>query len=104
MVNELVQELIVPLILTIAGASFAGAASVAWWGIKRMVTGQDKINETLTEIRDQLSATSARVGQLETREELREKVNNERHEENKTSIKSLWKAVREKPIGGHHVG
>ena len=93
MVNELIHDMLVPLVLTILGGSFAGAASVAWWAIKRVVTGQDKIHDRLTEIRNDLSANVHRVGKLETWAEIRERVDDQRHQENSRALVSVWEKL-----------
>jgi hypothetical protein len=51
------------------------------------------MNLTLTAIREDLSEAIMRVGQLETREALRESMNQERHRENRFDITNLESAV-----------
>ena len=87
---DLVKDFIVPLFLMILGASFSGAAVVAWWGVRRLVSGQDETNKTLKEMSQSLSATVTRVGQLETRVEIRDRVDDTRHRENVQSLRDIW--------------
>lgn len=70
-------------------AAFTAVGIVAWWGIKRIVYGQDQIHETLTDIRDSLGSTVTRVAQLETWVETREQMDNLRHAENRAAIQAL---------------
>ena len=87
---DLIRDFIVPLVLMILGSSFAGAAAVAWWGVRRLVSGQDETNKTLREMSQSLSATVTRVGQLETRVEIRDRVDDTRHRENVQSLRDIW--------------
>jgi hypothetical protein len=89
----IVKDILVPVIAGLLLSSFTGAGLVAWWGIRRMVQGQDSMNLTLTAIREDLSEAIMRVGQLETREALRESMNQERHRENRFDITNLESAV-----------
>jgi hypothetical protein len=89
----IVKDILVPVIAGLLLSSFTGAGLVAWWGIRRMVQGQDSMNLTLTAIREDLSEAIVRVGQLETREAMRETMNQERHRENRFDISNLESAV-----------
>lgn len=67
---------------------------VSWWGIRRIVSGQDQIAETLTDISDRLGHINGRVGKMETHIELHEKQDDERHEHIEKETDALWSAVR----------
>lgn len=105
--DELIKEVMVPAILTIGGASFTGAAVVTWWGIRRLVEGQDQTNETLQHISAQLfeakqeiAVAKERVGSLERREDKRERDMAERHKENTKSFERVWDVLRALEVGG----
>lgn len=94
---ELIKDFIVPLILMILGASFAGAAAVAWWGVREIVKAQLKIGDTLVGISGQIADNSQEIAvakermvALEKREELRETANKQRHDDNKIEFNKLW--------------
>lgn len=96
--NELfLKDLIIPLALTILGGSFAGGAAVAWWGIRRMVTGQDLINQTLTEIRDELGQTNGRVRSMEMWSAQHEKQNDSWQSRSERDRQELWSVLRKHP-------
>jgi hypothetical protein len=82
-----IPEGIVAIILSAIGI-------VAWWGIKRIVGGQDEINRTLHQISDRLASINGRVGKMETRQEMHEKHDDERHEQFEKETADLWAAVR----------
>lgn len=67
---------------------------VSWWGIRRMVYGQDKINEVLHEISEQISETFVRVGQLETWVKQRERLDDQRHTDNMQTIRDIRAELR----------
>lgn len=74
-------------------AFLAGVGGVAFWGIKRIVYGQDQIHEVLTHISGQISSVRERTVQLETRESMRDQISTRQHEENQRSIELLWKEL-----------
>lgn len=105
--DAIFKDLLVPIISTFAVMSFAGAATVAWWGIRRLVSGQDQINVTLTHISEQLSeakqevaVAKERVASLERREEKRERHMDELHKENSRAFEQVWREIR--ALGANH--
>lgn len=107
MIEELIKEVMVPIILALVGGSFTGAAVVAWWGVRRLVQGQDQTNTTLKHISDQLAeakqeiaVAKERVGSLERREDKRERDMEERHRDNARSFERVWNVLRALEAGG----
>jgi hypothetical protein len=110
MMEELIKEIMIPAILTIGGGSFTGAAVIAWWGVRRLVEGQDQTNETLQHISTQLAeakqeiaVAKERVGSLERREDKRERDMEVRHRDNAKSFDRVWHALRELGAGGARI-
>lgn len=68
--------------------------TVAWWGIRRIVRGQDLINQTLVQINDRLAQINGRVGKMETWTEMHENQDNERHQRFDKETDALWSQVR----------
>lgn len=68
--------------------------TVAWWGIRRIVAGQDNINATLTTISDRLAQINGRVGKVETWTEMHEHQDDERHRRFDKETDALWAQVR----------
>ena len=68
--------------------------TVAWWGIRRIVSGQDLINQTLVQINDRLAQINGRVGKMETWTEMHENQDNERHQRFDKETDALWSQVR----------
>lgn len=75
-------------------AMLGAIGSVAWWGIRRIVLGQDAINATLATISERLGNINGRVGKIETRIEMHEAQDDERHERFDKETDSLWAQVR----------
>lgn len=75
-------------------AMLAGIGTVAWWGIRRIVAGQDNINATLTTISDRLAQINGRVGKMETWTEMHEHQAAERHQRFDKETDALWAQVR----------
>lgn len=69
--------------------------TVAWWGIRRIVAGQDAINETLTTISERLATINGRVGKMETWAEQHERQDDERQHRLDKETDSLWGQVRQ---------
>lgn len=82
-----IPEGIVALILTAIGV-------VAWFGIKRIIKGQDTINETLLQISARLAQINGRVGKMETRIEMHEEQDDERQHRIDKEHDALWAQVR----------
>ena len=68
--------------------------TVAWWGIRRIVSGQDLINQTLVQISDRLAQINGRVGKVETWTEMHENQDDERHQHLDKVQDALWAEVR----------
>ena len=68
--------------------------TVAWWGIRRIVAGQDNINATLTTISDRLAQINGRVGKVETWTEMHEHQDAERHQRFDKETDAIWAQVR----------
>lgn len=68
--------------------------TVAWWGIRRIVGGQDAINQTLVQISDRLAQINGRVGKVETWTEMHEHQDDERHQRFDKETDALWSQVR----------
>lgn len=68
--------------------------TVAWWGIRRIVSGQDLINTTLVQISDRLAQINGRVGKVETWAEMHEHQDDERHQRFDKETDSLWAEIR----------
>lgn len=68
--------------------------TVAWWGIRRIVGGQDAINQTLVQISDRLAQINGRVGKVETWTEMHEHQDDERHQRFDKETDELWSQVR----------
>ena len=75
-------------------AILAAIGVVAWWGIRRVVTGQDAINSKLETISDRLGQINGRVGKSETWQVQHEKYDDERHEQIEKETDKLWDVVR----------
>lgn len=104
--NELlIKDFIVPLILLIVGSSFTGAVAVGWWGVQRVVKGQDdtikKLEEIKDELKDEISGVKERTGQLEAREEMRDKMTEKLHAENRREFHSIYQMLGQKKGGLH---
>lgn len=67
---------------------------VAWWGIRRLVTGQDTINNTLHEISEKIGHLDGRLGRAETKLEMHEKSDDDRIGLLEKQTDSLWSVVR----------
>lgn len=67
--------------------------SVVGWGLRRLVAGQDETNKTLVTISDRLGQINGRVGKMETRQDMHEKHDDERHTEIGKEHDALWAAV-----------
>lgn len=67
--------------------------TVAWWGVRRIVAGQDSINATLVEISGRLAQINGRVGKMETRMDMHEKHDDERHEALGRETATLWRKL-----------
>ncbi len=91
---DALKDFLVPLFFTVLGSAFAGGATVAWWGVRRIVTGQDTINKTLTEIRDELGQTHGQIVGLETWAEQHEKQNDTWQQRSEQDRRDIWTAVR----------
>lgn len=68
--------------------------TVAWWGIRRIVGGQDAINQTLVQISDRLAQINGRVGKVETWTEMHEQQDDERHQRFDKETDAIWSQVR----------
>ena len=68
--------------------------TVAWWGIRRIVSGQDLINQTLVQISDRLAQINGRVGKMETWTEMHEHQAYERHQRFDKETEAIWAQVR----------
>lgn len=68
--------------------------TVAWWGIRRIVSGQDLINQTLVQISDRLAQINGRVGKMETWTEMHENQDDERHQRFDKETDAIWAQVR----------
>ena len=77
-------------------AAVTGVGVVSWWGIRRLVQGQDEINTTLRQISHLIADTVSRVGQLEVWVRQRERLDDQRHAENLQVIRDLWSELRKK--------
>lgn len=75
-------------------AMLAAIGTVAWWGIRRIVSGQDLINQTLVQISDRLAQINGRVGKVETWTEMHENQDDERHQHLDKVQDALWAEVR----------
>lgn len=75
-------------------AMLAAIGTVAWWGIRRIVAGQDNINATLTTISDRLAQINGRVGKMETWTQMHENQADERHQRFDKETDALWAQVR----------
>lgn len=82
-----IPEGIVALILT-------GIGVVAWYGITRIIAGQDRINETLTGIAEDISSVNSWMTGMETWSKLHEKQDDEWQEQSKQDRRDLWSALR----------
>lgn len=93
----LLKDFIIPLILLIVGSSFTGAVAVGWWGVQRIVKGQDdmllRLNEVKDELKDELAGVKERTGQLETRESMRDKMTEKLHAENRREFHSIYQML-----------
>lgn len=92
-ISQLVKDILVPVIAGLLLSTATGAGLVAWWGIRRLVSGQDETNKTLKEISGELAHVNSRTAQLETRETLRDQMATRQHGENQRSIELLWKEL-----------
>lgn len=70
--------------------------TVAWWGIRRIISGQDQANQTLTDIKDEIGQWGIRVTGLETWRTMHERSDDERYEQLEKQTDSLWTVVRGK--------
>jgi len=70
-----------------------GIGAVAWWGIRRIVEGQDDIRDNLAGINEKLAKINGRVGKNETRIETHERHTDERYREHSSEIDKLWAQV-----------
>ncbi len=77
----------------IAAMYVAGTGIVGWWGVRRVVTGQDDTNKCLVEINKHLAMVNGGLGKMEVWAEGHEKVDETRHEEVKTAHTALWHAM-----------
>lgn len=82
-----IPEGIVALILTAIGV-------VAWFGIRRIVAGQDSINATLSVICDRLATINGRVGKMETWTEMHEHSADERIRRLEKEDATIWQEIR----------
>lgn len=82
-----IPEGIVALILTAIGV-------VAWFGIKRIIEGQDEINTTLLAIAKELGAMKSEQASLHTWAQGHEKQDDNWQRNSEQSIRDLWAAVR----------
>lgn len=90
-----IPEGIVALILTAIGV-------VAWFGIRRIVAGQDSMNATLSVISDRLATINGRVGKMETWTEMHEHSDDERMRRLEKEDATLWQEIR--TISSHKRG
>jgi len=84
------NEVLTIIVYPFAAFLFALLVLALGYFLKRFIDGQDQMNRTLTTI-------SERLGSMEMWAKLQERLQNERHEENKRNIAALWDAVG----GGH---
>jgi len=75
-------------------AILAAIGVVAWWGIRRIVSGQDAISEKLETISERLGHINGRVGKSETWQVQHEKFDDERHDHLQKQTDALWAVVR----------
>ena len=73
-----------------------GIGGVMWWGVQRIIKGQDMANSTLTEIRDEIGTMNGRIIGLETWAKLHEKQNDEFHEHAKAEQRDIWTRLNRK--------
>jgi len=74
----------------------AAIGVVAWWGIRRLVTGQDSINTTLHEISGKMSHLDGRVVKVETRLDMHEASDDDRIEHLEKATDAIWLELRSK--------
>lgn len=81
-----IPEGIIVLILTAIGV-------VGWFAIRRIIEGQDKILAAQVTTNERLGQINGRVGKAETRMEMHEKQDEERHEQMEREQMRIWAAI-----------
>lgn len=84
-----ISEGLTLLVLTAIGV-------VAWWGIRRIVSGQDSMNMTLDAINEKLAHMDGRIVKVETRLDMHERADDDRFEHTEKTTDALWNASRGK--------
>jgi hypothetical protein len=84
-----IPEGLILLVLTSIGV-------VAWWGIRRIVSGQDSIGLTLDAINDRLAHMEGRIIKVETRLDSHEREDDGKFEHVEKTTDALWHAARGK--------
>lgn len=67
---------------------------VAWFGIRRIVAGQDSMNAMLAVISERLAQINGRVGKMETKIEMHEAQDDERQHRVDKEHDAIWAQVR----------
>lgn len=82
-----IPEGLILLVLTAIGV-------VAWYGIRRIIDGQDSMNEKLSSIAEDVSSVHSRVTGIETWAKAHEKQDDEWQEQSKQDRRDIWHTLR----------